>query len=64
MVDSNSDGTIVNPGAEYVREPDEDEVGDIGDEANDLRFSEEQQLINEQSHAVDEKDGKDAEGKA
>lgn len=49
--DSNSDGTIVNPGAQYVRD---DSVGDEGDEANDLRFDEEQRLIQEQSRPEDD----------
>ncbi|MDQ6753574.1 MAG: hypothetical protein M3017_09225 [Actinomycetota bacterium] len=46
-VDRSGDGTIVNPSSRY--EPD-DSVGDDADEANDRRFSEEQQLIQEQVH--------------
>lgn len=61
MGDSNSDGTIVNPGADY-NEVREDEVGDAGDEANDLRFNEEQALISEQSHLAEDSD--DAAGDA
>lgn len=48
--DSNDDGTIVNPGTQYVRD---DSVGDAADEANDLRFGEEETLIREQSHRKD-----------
>lgn len=44
-VDGSDDGTIVNPGSHY--EPD-DSVGDDADEANDIRFTEEQQLIQQQ----------------
>ncbi|MCY0904179.1 hypothetical protein [Arthrobacter sp. H14-L1] len=46
--DSNDDGTITNPGADYKRD---DSVGDAGDDANELRFSEEEELITEQGHA-------------
>lgn len=41
------EGTIVNPG----RGDDKDtSVGDEGDDANELRFDEEERLIQEQSH--------------
>ncbi|MBG0739863.1 hypothetical protein IV500_10745 [Paeniglutamicibacter antarcticus] len=46
--DSNDDGTITNPGAQYERD---DSVGDAADDANELRFSEEEELITEQGHA-------------
>ncbi|WP_125613740.1 hypothetical protein [Specibacter cremeus] len=49
--DSNSDGTIINPGAKLGRD---DSVGDEGDNANDLRFDEEQRLIREQSRRRDD----------
>ena len=48
-VDSNADGTIVNPDAVYDPELDYDAVGDLGDEANDLRFNEEEALIRQQA---------------
>ncbi|WP_199921759.1 hypothetical protein [Psychromicrobium lacuslunae] len=54
MTDSNNDGTIVNPGAVYDPELDYDQVGDVADEANDLRFNEEEVLIREQAQAEDE----------
>ncbi|MCZ2401941.1 hypothetical protein IV498_01760 [Paenarthrobacter sp. Z7-10] len=43
--EENPDGSIVNPDIGYQRD---DSVGDAADDANDMRFSEEQQLINEQ----------------
>lgn len=45
----NTGGEIVNPG--MAGEPD-DGVGDAGDQANDVRFAQEQSLIGEQSHGV------------
>lgn len=42
----NADGEIVNPG--MAAEPD-DGVGDAGDQANDMRFAQEQSLIGEQA---------------
>lgn len=48
-VDGNDDGTIVNPDVVGDPELDYDAVGDLGDEANDLRFNEEQALIREQA---------------
>ncbi|WP_394940528.1 hypothetical protein [Psychromicrobium sp. YIM B11713] len=54
MTDSNSDGTIVNPGAVYDPQLDYDQVGDVADEANDLRFNEEEVLIREQSHSEED----------
>ena len=42
----NNDGTIVNPGHD---EGPDTSVGDEGDDANDLRFDEEERLIREQS---------------
>ncbi|WP_160318819.1 hypothetical protein [Arthrobacter sp. ERGS1:01] len=45
--DSSQEGTIVNPGRDEGRDT---SVGDEGDDANELRFDEEQRLINEQSH--------------
>ncbi len=44
--DSSQDGTIVNPGKDEGRDT---SVGDEGDNANELRFDEEQRLIKEQS---------------
>lgn len=44
--DSGQDGTIVNPGANQGRDT---SVGDEGDDANELRFNEEERLIREQS---------------
>ncbi|WP_154604746.1 MULTISPECIES: hypothetical protein [Arthrobacter] len=44
--DSSDEGTIVNPHHDEGRDT---SVGDEGDEANELRFDEEQRLINEQS---------------
>lgn len=51
MSDSNDDGTIVNPGATFDPELDYDAVGDAVDEANDLRFNEEEELIRNQARA-------------
>lgn len=51
MSDSNDDGTIVNPGATFDPELDYDAVGDAVDEANDLRFNEEEELIRNQAQA-------------
>ncbi|MDJ0357655.1 hypothetical protein [Paenarthrobacter sp. PH39-S1] len=45
--DSGNDGTIINPGAQYERD---DSVGDAADDANELRFNEEEELITEQGH--------------
>ena len=45
--DSSDDGQIVNPHRVEGRDT---SVGDEGDEANELRFDEEQRLITEQSH--------------
>ena len=56
MSDSNDDGTIVNPGATYDPELDYDAVGDAVDEANDLRFNEEEELIRKQSQAEPDED--------
>lgn len=47
--DNSGDGTIVNPDAVYDPEQDYDAVGDLGDEANDLRFNEEEALIRQQA---------------
>lgn len=44
--DGNDDGKIVNPGIDEGRDT---SVGDEGDEANELRFDEEERLIKEQS---------------
>jgi hypothetical protein len=44
--DSSQEGTIVNPGKDEGRDT---SVGDEGDNANELRFDEEQRLIREQS---------------
>ena len=50
-IDSNDDGTIINP--ELTYDPDADDegngVGDEVDAANDLRFEDEEELIREQS---------------
>lgn len=43
---SSQDGTIVNPGRSSGRDT---SVGDEGDDANELRFDEEERLIKEQS---------------
>jgi len=45
--DSSNEGIIINPGARDGRD---NSVGDEGDDANELRFDEEQRLIREQSH--------------
>jgi hypothetical protein len=45
----NTDGEIVNPG---MAADVDDGVGDAGDQANDVRFAQEQSLIGEQSHGV------------
>jgi hypothetical protein len=49
MTDSASEGHIVNPTTE--EEPNSDPLrrGDIGDQGNDLRFAEEQHLIDQQA---------------
>lgn len=44
--DSSQEGKIVNPGRDEGRDT---SVGDEGDNANELRFDEEQRLISEQS---------------
>jgi hypothetical protein len=44
--DSSEEGTIVNPGTLEGRDT---SVGDEGDDANELRFDEEERLIKEQS---------------
>ncbi|MGA7206913.1 MAG: hypothetical protein WBX27_20060 [Specibacter sp.] len=44
--DSSQEGTIVNPNRNEGRDT---SVGDEGDDANELRFDEEQRLIKEQS---------------
>ncbi|TDK24675.1 hypothetical protein E2F48_12695 [Arthrobacter crusticola] len=49
MTDSASEGHIVNPAGEDESGSDPNRRGDIGDQGNDLRFAEEQQLINQQS---------------
>lgn len=46
VTDGSKDGTIVNPGRNAG--PDTS-VGDEGDDANELRFNEEERLIQEQS---------------
>lgn len=43
---NSEDGTIVNPGLAGGRDT---SVGDEGDDANELRFDEEERLIREQS---------------
>lgn len=43
---SSQDGTIINPGGKVGRDT---SVGDEGDDANELRFDEEERLIKEQS---------------
>lgn len=45
----NTDGEIVNPGMAADLD---DGVGDAGDQANDVRFAQEQSLIGEQSQGV------------
>lgn len=45
----NTDGEIVNPG---MAADVDDGVGDAGDQANDVRFAQEQSLIGEQSQGV------------
>jgi hypothetical protein len=54
-VDSSTDGTIVNPQHDASRTDAGDEaiVGDDADQANDRRFSEEQQLIEQQVRPAD-----------
>ncbi|PYI66925.1 hypothetical protein CVV68_12590 [Arthrobacter livingstonensis] len=51
--DSSQDGTIVNPGKDEGRDT---SVGDEGDNANELRFDEEDRLIKEQSLRPEEED--------
>lgn len=43
---SSQDGTIINPGSRVGRDT---SVGDEGDDANELRFDEEERLIREQA---------------
>ncbi len=43
---SKNEGTIVNPGRDEGKD---NSVGDEGDDANELRFGEEERLIREQS---------------
>lgn len=45
----NTDGEIVNPG---MAADVDDGVGDAGDQANDMRFAQEQELIGEQARGV------------
>ena len=45
--DSSKDGTIVNPGRDEGRDT---SVGNEGDHANEMRFEEEDRLIQAQSH--------------
>lgn len=45
----NTDGEIVNPG---MAADIDDAVGDAGDQANDVRFAQEQSLIGEQAQGV------------
>jgi hypothetical protein len=49
MTDSASEGRIVNPTTEDEATSDPTRRGDVGDQGNDLRFAEEQQLINQQA---------------
>jgi hypothetical protein len=49
MTDSASEGHIVNPTTEDEANSDPSRRGDVGDQGNDLRFAEEQQLINQQA---------------
>jgi hypothetical protein len=49
MTDSASEGHIVNPTTDDGATPDTTRRGDVGDQGNDLRFAEEQQLINQQA---------------
>lgn len=51
--DSSQEGTIVNPGKDEGRDT---SVGDEGDDANELRFEEEERLIREQSLRPEEED--------
>lgn len=49
-----SDGEIVNPG---MAADQSDSVGDAGDQANDMRFAQEQSLIGEQAQGVFPEEG-------
>lgn len=51
--DSSQEGTIVNPGRDEGRDT---SVGDEGDDANELRFDEEERLIKEQSLRPEEEE--------
>lgn len=64
MSENNGEGRIVNPGSTYVPsdhgedEGPQDTVGDAADYANDLRFNEEQQLIDSQRGDSEDDDEK------
>jgi hypothetical protein len=49
MTDSASEGHIVNPPTEDEANSDPNRRGDVGDQGNDLRFAEEQHLIDQQA---------------
>lgn len=49
MSEQANEGQIVNPNKDGGATSDENWHGDAGDQANDLRFAEEQQLINTQA---------------
>lgn len=57
MTENNHDGHIVNPDAGRASTSDPNRPGDAGDQGNDLRFAEEQRLINEQADPVEEEAG-------
>lgn len=50
MSEHTNEGHSVNPNEDGGATSDKNWHGDAGDQANDLRFSEEQQLINSQAH--------------
>ncbi|WP_298251955.1 hypothetical protein [uncultured Arthrobacter sp.] len=54
MTENSHDGHIVNPDAGRASTSDPNRPGDAGDQGNDLRFAEEQQLISEQADPVDD----------
>lgn len=60
MTENTHGGHIVNPNEGDGSTSDPNWHGDAGDQGNDIRFAEEQQLINEQAHGVDDDASKPA----
>lgn len=63
MTENAHDGHIVNPNEGDGSTSDPNWHGDLGDQGNDLRFAEEQALINEQADRA-ERDPQDAKAAA